>query len=45
MRVFADNPQYSQDEIDQMLKELLEVTEIAYLPEEEGDITDTLMEW
>ena len=33
VRVFADNPQYSQDEIDQMLKELLEVTEIAYLME------------
>ena len=48
MRVFADNPQYSQDEIDQMLKELLEVTEIAYLPEEEGDITghsDGMVMW
>ena len=48
VRVFADNPQYSQDEIDQMLKELLEVTEIAYLPEEEGDITghsDGMVMW
>ncbi len=48
MRVFADNPQYSHDEINQMLKELLEVTEIAYLPEEEGDITghsDGMVMW
>ncbi len=39
VRVFEDNPRYSESEIDSMLKELLEVTEIAYLPEEEGDIT------
>ena len=44
----ADNPQYSESEIDSMLKELLKVTEIAYLPEEEGDITghsDGMVMW
>ncbi|WP_299293617.1 agmatine deiminase family protein [Nitrosopumilus sp.] len=48
VRVFADNPQYSESEIDSMLKELLKVTEIAYLPEEEGDITghsDGMVMW
>ena len=48
VRIFEDNPQYSESEIDSMLKELLEVTEIAYLPEEEGDITghsDGMVMW
>ena len=48
VRVFEDNPQYSESEIDSMLKNLLQVTEIAYLPEEEGDITghsDGMVMW
>ena len=48
VRIFEDNPQYSESEIDSMLKELLQVTEIAYLPEEEGDITghsDGMVMW
>ena len=48
VRVFEDNPNYSEYEIDLMLKELLQVTEIAYLPEEEGDITghsDGMVMW
>ena len=48
VRVFEDNPQYSESEIDSMLKELLQVTEIAYLPEEKGDITghsDGMVMW
>ena len=48
VRVFEDNPQYSESEIDSMLKDLLQVTEIAYLPEEEGDITghsDGMVMW
>ena len=48
VRVFTDNPQYSESEIDSILKELLKVTEIAYLPEEEGDITghsDGMVMW
>ena len=48
VRVFEDNPQHSESEIDSMLKSLLQVTEIAYLPEEEGDITghsDGMVMW
>ena len=48
VRIFEDNPQYSKSEIDSMLKELLEVTEIAYIPEEKGDITghsDGMVMW
>ena len=48
MRVFEDNPQYDTLAIDSRLKELLQVTEIAYLPEEEGDITghsDGMVMW
>ena len=48
VRVFEDNPQYTESEIDSMLKNLLQVSEIAYLPEEEGDITghsDGMVMW
>ena len=48
VRVFEDNSNYSESEIDLMLKELLQVTEIAYLPEEEGDLTghsDGMVMW
>ena len=48
VRVFGDNPQYTETKIDTMLKELLEINEIAYLPEEEGDITghsDGMVMW
>ena len=48
VRVFEDNPQYDALAIDSRLKELLQVTEIAYLPEEEGDITghsDGMVMW
>ena len=48
VRIFADNPEYTESEIDSILKDLLEVKEIAYLPEEEGDITghsDGMVMW
>ncbi len=38
VRVFTDDLQFSKSEVDPMLKELLQVTEIAYLPEDDDDI-------
>ena len=38
-RVFTDNPGYTLYQIDSILKNLLNLQEICYLPEESGDLT------
>jgi agmatine/peptidylarginine deiminase len=38
-RVFLDNPTYTQHDIDSMLKFMLDIDKICYLPEEVGDIS------
>lgn len=38
-RVYSDNPSYTTTQVDSILKNLLNLQEICYLPEETGDIT------
>ncbi|MGB0386803.1 MAG: agmatine deiminase family protein [Ardenticatenaceae bacterium] len=47
-RIFSDNASYSRQELETMLKQSLGVSEIAFIPEEEGDTTghaDGMVMW